>query len=77
MSNQYKKYLADVLYNDALRMNRSELQQVSFFSEEETDSWTLAKLQIEFVKDQISFFEGGNLDQQVDETWQKVKGGEL
>ena len=77
MSNQHKKYLADVLYNDALRMSRSELQQVSFFCFFETDSWTLAKLQIEFVKDQISFVEGGNLDQQVDETWQKVKGGEL
>ena len=77
MSNEYKKYLADMLYQDALRMNRSELQEVSFYSEETTNDWTLEKLQIQFVKDQIEFYEGGNLDQQVDETWQKVEGGDM
>jgi hypothetical protein len=34
---EYKKYLADVLYQDALAMNRSELQDVSFYGEETTD----------------------------------------
>ena len=77
MSNEYKKYLADVLYQDALAMNRSQLQDVSFWDEGETDTWTLSKLQIEYVKDQIRFFEGGNLDQQVDETWQKIQGGDM
>ena len=47
--DKYKKYLADVLYQDALAMNRSELQDVSFYGEETTDKWTLEKLQIQFV----------------------------
>ena len=75
MSNEYKKDLADILYQDALRTSRAELQEVSFFQAETTDSWTLEQLQIQYVKDQISFFEGGNLDKQVAETWQKVEGG--
>ena len=68
----YKKYLADILYQDALRTSRAELQEVSFFQEETTDSWTLEQLQIQYVKDQISFFEAGNLDDQVNETWEKI-----
>jgi hypothetical protein len=70
---QYKKYLADILYQDALRTSKAELQEVSFFQEETTDSWTLEQFQIQYVKDQISFFEGGNLDSQVEETWEKIK----
>ena len=68
----YKKYLADILYQDALRTSRAELQDVSFFQEDTTDSWTLEQLQIQYVKDQISFFEAGNLDDQVNETWEKI-----
>jgi len=68
----YKKFLADVLYQDALAMFRSELQDVSFYSQETTDKWTLENLQIQYVKDQISFFEAGNLDDQVNETWEKI-----
>jgi hypothetical protein len=74
MANIYKKYLADVLYQDALTMNRSELQETSFYGEETTDNWTLEKLQIEFVKDQIEFYEGNNLENQVEETWEKING---
>jgi hypothetical protein len=69
---QYKKYLADILYQDALRTSKAELQEVSFFQEETTDSWTLEQFQIQYVKDQISFFEAGNLDDQVNETWEKI-----
>jgi hypothetical protein len=69
----YKKFLADVLYQDALRTSKAELQEVSFFQEETTDSWTLEQFQIQYVKDQISFFEAGNLDDQVNETWEKIK----
>jgi hypothetical protein len=61
----YKKYLADILYQDALRTSKAELQDVSFFQEDTTDSWTLEQLQIQYVKDQISFFEAGNLDDQI------------
>jgi len=73
----YKKFLADVLYQDALAMNRSELQDVSFYGEETTDKWTLENLQIQFVKDQMEFYESDNLDHQVEETWQKVQGGDM
>ena len=72
-ANNYKKFLADILYQDALRTSKAELQEVSFFQEETTDSWTLEQFQIQYVKDQISFFEGGNLDSQVEETWEKIK----
>jgi hypothetical protein len=68
----YKKFLADVLYQDALAMNRSELQDVSFYGEETTDKWTLENLQIQFVKDQMEFYESDNLDDQVEETWEKI-----
>ena len=68
----YKKYLADILYQDALRTSRAELQDVSFFQEDTTNSWTLEQLQSQYVKDQISFFEAGNLDDQVNETWEKI-----
>jgi len=71
-NDSYKKYLADVLYQDALAMNRSELQDVSFYGEETTDKWTLENLQIQFVKDQMEFYESDNLDHQVEETWEKV-----
>ena len=71
---QYQKYLAHVLYEDALRMNKAELQNVLFFDEETTDSWTLEQCQIQFVKDQISFFEDGNLDDEVNETWRLING---
>ena len=70
----YKKYLADILYQDALRTSRAELQDVSFFQEDTTDSWTLEQLQIQYVKDQISFFESGNLNAQVNETWRLING---
>ena len=72
----YKKFLADVLYQDALRTSKAELQEVSFFQEETTDSWTLEQFQIQYVKDQISFFEGGNLDSQVEETWEKINAND-
>jgi len=72
--NEHKKYLAHVLYEDALRMNKAELQNVLFFDEETTDSWTLEQCQIQFVKDQISFFEDDNLDDEVNETWRLING---
>ena len=51
---------------------RLPLFVLSFYGEETTDDWTLKKLQIEFVKDQIEFYEGGNLDTQVEETWEII-----
>jgi len=72
----YKKFLVDVLYQDALAMNRSELQDVSFYGEETTDKWTLENLQIQFVKDQMEFYESDNLDHQVEETWEKINAND-
>jgi len=69
---KYKKYLTDALYQDALAMSRSQLQDVSFYGEETTNDWTLKKLQIQFVKDQMEFYEEGNLDTQVEETWEMM-----
>ena len=49
-------------------MSKSDLQDVLFFQEETTDSWTLEQCQIQYVKDQIEFMESGNLDDEVNET---------
>jgi hypothetical protein len=72
MANNYKKFLAHVLYDDALRTSKAELQEVLFFEEETTDSWTLEECRIQFVKDQISFFESDNLENEVEEVWEKI-----
>ena len=73
MEDQYKKYLVNILYNQALSMDREELQTTSFYDEETiTDNWSLERLNIEYVKDQIGFFEGGNLDDEIKETWNTV-----
>ena len=68
----YEEYLVNILYNQALSMSRSALQNVLFFEEETTDNWTLKECQIQYVKDQIEFFEGGNLDEECKETWNLV-----
>mgnify|MGYP003650776936 FL=1 len=72
----YKKFLADVLYDDALSMNKSELQNTSFFDEEITNHWTLEQCQFQYVKDQISFYESDNLDSQVDRTWRLINAND-
>jgi hypothetical protein len=66
--------LAHVLYQDALRTSKAELQEVSFFQEETTENWTLEQFQIQYVKDQISFFESDNLENEVEEVWEKING---
>ena len=69
----YKKYLADMLFYQAVNMKKEDLQDVLFFEEETTDSWTLEQCQIQYVKDQISFFESDNLENEVEEVWEKIK----
>ena len=69
---QYIKILAYLLYEDALRTSKEELREVSFFQEETTENWTLEEFQIQFVKDQIGFFVGGNLEDEVEETWKFI-----
>jgi|TARA_R110002126_G_scaffold268679_1_gene412224 hypothetical protein len=76
MAMTYKKYLAHTLYKDALRRSKAELQKVLFLEEETTDSWTLEQCHIQYVKDQISFYECfygiDNLDKQVEEIWEQI-----
>tara|TARA_R110000868_G_scaffold223804_3_gene475689 strand:- start:7836 stop:8108 length:273 start_codon:yes stop_codon:yes gene_type:complete len=69
---QYKKILAYLLYEDALRMSKKELRTTSFYDESTTENWTLKELQEQFVRDQIEFFVGGNLENEVNETWESI-----
>mgnify|MGYP003631913870 CR=1 FL=1 len=69
---QYKKALVNFLYYQALHKRKSELQNVLFFEEETTDNWTLGQCQIQYVKDQLGYIEGGNFDKELVETWNLV-----
>lgn len=69
---QYKKTLVNILYYQALSMSKLELQPILFFDEETTNSWTLERCRFQYVKDQLGFIEGGNLDDEIEETWNKV-----
>lgn len=66
---QYKKALANVLYYQALAMNKAELQNILFFDEDTTDNWTVEKCRIQYVKDQLQYIEDGNFDEEFIETW--------
>ena len=68
----YKKVLAHVLFEQTITSSKKELQEVLFFDESTTDSWTLEKCRIQYVKDQIGFYEGGNLDAEVEELWEEM-----
>jgi len=68
----YKKALANVLYYQAVNRTKAELQPVLFIDEEETDKWPIEKCRIQYVKDQLEFIDGGNLDDEINETWEKI-----
>lgn len=74
MTNEtrYKKALVNILYYQAINMSKEELQPILFFDEELTDKWTLEQCRMQYVKDQLEFIEGGNLDDEIEETWNKV-----
>jgi hypothetical protein len=69
---RYKKALANVLFYQAIGQSKKELQPQLFYEEETTDSWTLEQCRIQYVKDQIGFIEDGNLDEEIEETWQLI-----
>lgn len=69
---QYKKALGNILYYQAVGMSRQALQSVSFYDEETTDDWTLERCRISYVKDQLKFIEDGNLDDDIEETWNMI-----
>ena len=72
MANKYKKALANMLFYQAVNMNKAELQPILFIDEEETDNWSIEKCRIQYVKDQLEFIDGGNLDDEINETWRIV-----
>jgi hypothetical protein len=53
-------------------MSKEELQPVLFYDEETTDAWTLEQCRMQYVKDQLQFIDDGNLDDEIEETWNKV-----
>jgi len=68
----YKKALTNILFYQAVNMSKSELQPVLFIDEEETDNWSIEKCRIQYVKDQLEFIDGGNLDDEINETWRLI-----
>jgi hypothetical protein len=73
---QYKKALANVLYYQALAMNKAELQPILFFDEDTTDNWTVQKCRNQYVKDQLQYIEDGNFDEELIETWNIIFNNE-
>ena len=72
VETRYKKALVNILYYQALRMSKEELQPILFFDEHATDFWTLEQCRIQYVRDQLEFIHGGNLDDEIEETWNIV-----
>mgnify|MGYP000374223754 FL=1 len=70
--SRYMLALVNILYYQALRMRKDELQSVLFFDEELTDKWTLKQCRTQYVKDQLEFIRDGNLDDEIKETWNTV-----
>ena len=70
--SRYMLALVNVLYYQALRMSKEELQPVLFFEEHATDFWTLEQCRMQYVRDQLEFIHGGNLDDEIEETWNTV-----
>ena len=69
---RYKKALVNILFYQAINMSKKELQPVLFFEEVATDFWTLEQCRMQYVKDQLEFIDGGNLDDEIEETWNTV-----
>ena len=74
---RYKKALVNILFYQAVGMNKKELQPILFIDEEATDKWTLDQCRMQYVKDQLEFIHGGNLDDEIEETWNTVFKKEL
>ena len=72
VETRYKKAIINILYYQALNMSKEELQPVLFFEEYATDFWTLEQCRMQYVKDQLEFIHGGNLDDEIEETWNTV-----
>jgi hypothetical protein len=70
--SRYMLALVNILYYQAINMSKEELQPVLFFDEELTDKWTLKQCRIQYVKDQLEFIREGNLDDEIEDTWNTV-----
>ena len=71
---RYKKALANIIFYQAIGQSKQELQPQLFYEEETTDSWTVEQCRLQYVKDQLQFIDDGNLDDEIEETWNKVFG---
>ena len=69
---RYKKALVNILFYQAVNMSKDELQPVLFYEEVATDFWTLEQCRMQYVKDQLQFIDDGNLDDEIEETWNTV-----
>jgi hypothetical protein len=69
---RYKKALVNILFYQAINMSKDELQPVLFFEEMTTDFWTLEQCRMQYIKDQLQFIDDGNLDDEIEETWNTV-----
>ena len=70
--SRYMLALVNIVYYQALRMSKEELQPVLFVEEHATDFWTLEQCRMQYVKDQLEFIRDGNLDDEIKETWNTV-----
>ena len=70
--SRYMLALVNILYYQAINMSKEELQPALFFEEVTTDFWTLKQCRIQYVKDQLEFIRDGNLDDEIEDTWNTV-----
>ena len=50
----------------------AKMMGLPLYDEETTDAWTLERCRMQYVKDQLEFIHGGNLDDEIEETWNTV-----
>ena len=72
---QTKKSLACLLYRQAKLMTKDQLQEVLFFDNSTTDTWSIERCQRQYVIDQLEWMESDDhsWEQECNETWQKIE----
>ena len=71
-NDQFKKAFVNLIYYNSLQHTKKELQDQLFFSEDTTKNWSIEECRIQHVKDQVEFIQGGNIEQELEETWNLV-----
>ena len=72
---QTKKSLACLLYRQAKLMTKDQLQEVLFFDNSTTDTWSIERCQRQYVIDQLEWMESDDhsWEQEYNEIWQKIE----